>query len=229
MNLIGHSEGRYLKAYKCPAGIWTIGYGHTSAAGSPEVRPGMTITEDEAVSILQNDLEQYEGYVKRLVKVPLNQHQFDALVSFVFNVGPGNFQKSTLLKLLNRKQYDAVPAQLIRWTRANGKVLKGLVKRRQAEAALWSGVEDPLYTKHDEPLPQTADRPKDNVVVKHGDTVAGGALIAAVWSHAAPLISSPIVSKIAVYGLAGAAVFAVGVLVGKLYFSHLKASKCSTS
>ena len=140
--LIQQFEGRRLEAYKCPAGIWTIGYGHTSAAGAPDVKPGMTITKQEANDILVRDLVKYENAVDRLVKVPLTQNQFDALVSFTFNVGEGALAKSTLLKKLNAGNYDAVPAELMKWTRGGGKELPGLVRRRRAEAALWRDVDD---------------------------------------------------------------------------------------
>lgn len=140
--LIQQFEGRRLEAYKCPAGIWTIGYGHTSAAGAPEVKPGMVITKQEANEILIRDLVKYENAVNRLVKVPLTQNQFDALVSFTFNVGEGALAKSTLLKKLNAGQYSAVPAELMKWTKGGGKELPGLVRRRRAEAAMWRGVDE---------------------------------------------------------------------------------------
>ena len=142
LNLIKEFEGIRLTAYKCPADVWTIGIGHTSAAGAPEVKPGMTITVQEAYEILNNDLNQYEDAINKFVKVPLTQNQFDALVSFVYNVGVGAFQKSTLLKKLNAGQYNAVPGELMKWTKAGGKELPGLVRRRRAEAALWRGVDE---------------------------------------------------------------------------------------
>ena len=142
ISLIQEFEGRRLEAYKCPAGIWTIGYGHTSAAGAPEVKPGMVITKQEANDILIRDLVKYENAVDRLVKVPLTQNQFYALVSFAFNVGEGALAKSTLLKKLNAGNYDAVPAELMKWTKGGGKELPGLVRRRRAEAAMWRGVDE---------------------------------------------------------------------------------------
>ena len=142
VDLIKQFEGQRLTAYKCPAGIWTIGYGHTSAAGAPEVQPGMTITYQEANAILVRDLGKYEDAVDRLVKVPLTQNQFDALVSFTYNVGEGALAKSTLLKKLNAGQYDAVPAELMKWTKGGGKELPGLVRRRRAECAMWRGMND---------------------------------------------------------------------------------------
>lgn len=142
LNLIKQFEGLRLKAYKCPAGVWTIGYGHTAAAGAPIVTPGMTISEDEAYAILHDDLIQYEQAVANLVKVLLTQSQFDALVDFAYNVGPAALAKSTLLKRLNAGQYDAVPTELMKWTKAGGKEMPGLVRRRRAEAAMWRGVDD---------------------------------------------------------------------------------------
>ena len=130
--LIRHFEGCSLDAYLCPAGVWTIGYGHTN-----EVKEGDTIDQEAAEAFLIEDLETFEQAVARLVKVPLTQQQFDALVSFTFNLGAGNLAASTLLRKLNNYQYTEVPEQLMRWVRAGGKVLDGLVKRRAAEAAMF--------------------------------------------------------------------------------------------
>lgn len=147
LNLIKEFEGVRLESYKCPADVWTVGIGHTDAAGPPKVTPGMKITLQEAYDILNRDLDQYEAAVTNSVKVPLTQNQFDALVSFTYNVGIGAFQKSTLLKKLNAGQYDAVPGELMKWTKAGGKELPGLVRRRRAEAALWRDVDEsaPVY------------------------------------------------------------------------------------
>ena len=98
LKLIRSFEGLRLKAYRCPAGIWTIGYGHTTAAGPPEVREGMRITAAEAEAILKRDLERFEAAVSAMVKVPLTQAQFDVLVSFAFNCGTAALRRSTLLK-----------------------------------------------------------------------------------------------------------------------------------
>ena len=106
--LVKEFEGLRLKAYKCPAGVWTIGYGHTSAAGSPAVNPGMEITKEEAEEILKHDMVQYEAGVERLVKVELTQGQFDALVDFAYNAGVGALAKSTLLKKVNAEKFDEV-------------------------------------------------------------------------------------------------------------------------
>ena len=131
-------EGCKLKAYRCPAGICTIGYGHTNAAGAPLITDNSTITQQMAEDILSKDLGKFEKAVTEMVHQPLNQHQFDVLVDFAYNAGIGNLQASTLLKKINTAKFDDVPAELMKWTKGGGKVLPGLVRRRQAEAAWWS-------------------------------------------------------------------------------------------
>ncbi len=136
--LIREYENLRLTPYLCPGHIWTVGYGHTRT-----VRPGMKITADQADALLDDDLRLVERAIVRLVKVPLTNNQFAALASFVFNVGTANFERSTLLKLLNRGWYEQVPAQLMRWNRAAGEVLGGLARRRAAEARLWNKTDEP--------------------------------------------------------------------------------------
>ncbi|WP_080641689.1 lysozyme [Brucella anthropi] len=135
--LIEQREGVELTAYKDSAGIWTIGVGHTSAAGAPKVVAGMKITAARASEILSRDLTTFEAAVSAAVKVPLNQNEFDALVSFAFNVGAGAFKGSTLLKRLNTGDRQAAADQFLVWNKitVNGKkqVLKGLTIRREAE------------------------------------------------------------------------------------------------
>ena len=130
--LIKKYEGLRLCAYKCPAGVWTIGYGHTA-----DVLEGQKISEKQADEFFDKDIKQFEDAVNSLVKVPLKQGQFDALVSFVYNVGKTAFANSTLLKLLNQKKYTAAANQFTRWVYANGKKLQGLVKRREEEKFLF--------------------------------------------------------------------------------------------
>ena len=132
IELIRHFEGCRLDAYLCPAGVWTIGYGHTA-----DVKEGDSIDQEAAEAFLIEDLEKFEQAVMRLVEVPLTQQQFDALVSWTFNLGAGNLAESTLLRKLNNYQYAEVPEQMMRWVRAGGQVLDGLVRRRAAEAALF--------------------------------------------------------------------------------------------
>lgn len=132
IELIKKYEGFRAEAYKCPAGKWTVGYGHTRTASI-----GQTITEKDAEELLKSDLEISEWAVNHYVKVPLNQNQFDALVSFVFNIGYGNFKKSSLIKFLNLEKYDLAKNEFHKWRMGGGKVLPGLVKRRAAEAELF--------------------------------------------------------------------------------------------
>jgi lysozyme len=132
IDLIKHFEGCELKAYKCPAGVWTIGYGHIKG-----VQEGDVITEQQADEMLVEELNEYENYINTLVTVPLNQNQYDALVSWVYNLGSSNLNSSTLLKVLNSGDYAGVPEQIMRWNKAGGKVLEGLTRRRQAEADLF--------------------------------------------------------------------------------------------
>jgi lysozyme len=135
--LLKKFEGCKLKAYRCPAGVCTIGYGHTSAAGAPAVTDGMVVTQQQCDDILRRDLVKYETAVYNMVEQPLTQHQFDVLVDFAYNAGVGNLKSSTLLKKVNAGQFDAVPAELMKWTKGGGKVLAGLVRRRQAESSWW--------------------------------------------------------------------------------------------
>ena len=134
IDLIKHFEGCELEAYQCAAGVWTIGYGHTKG-----VQPGDQWSESHANHMLEVELEEYENYVSTAVTVPLSQNQFDALVSWVYNLGNGNLTSSTMLKVLNSGDYAGVPAQIKRWNKAGGKVLEGLTRRRQAEADMFEG------------------------------------------------------------------------------------------
>ena len=133
LDLIKHFEGCELEAYKCPAGVWTIGYGHIKTAVE-----GMTITQHQADEMLIEEMNEYEGYINNSVRVDLTQNQFDAMVSWVYNLGSGNLNASTLLKVLNSGDYVGVPEQLLRWNKAGGRVLEGLTRRRQAEADLFA-------------------------------------------------------------------------------------------
>lgn len=130
--LIKSFEGLELEAYLCPADIWTIGYGHTG-----NVKEGDRITKAEAEALLDKDLQTFRNGVKRLVKVPLNENQFGALVSFAYNLGLGSLQNSTLLKMLNAGDYTGAADQFLRWNKSGGKVLTGLVRRREAERAVF--------------------------------------------------------------------------------------------
>lgn len=110
-------EGVRLNAYKDSVGVWTIGIGHTSAAGPPNVTPGLTITAQECDAIFKRDLVQYEQAVTRAIRVPLAQHQFDALVSFGFNVGTGGFARSTVVKRINAGDMEGAAQAFMLWTK----------------------------------------------------------------------------------------------------------------
>src|SRR5262249_46356321 len=112
------------------------GYGHTG----PDVRTGMTISEDRADELLDEDLVRFEDAVSSMVKVPLNDNQFGALVSFAYNIGVGAFSDSTLLKKLNAGNYDVVPGELAKWIYAGGEALPGLINRRRIEGALFAAA-----------------------------------------------------------------------------------------
>ena len=136
LSLIKRFEGCRLESYKCSANVLTIGYGHTSG-----VKETDTITQDEADKLLQEDVEQFEKYVDDYVTVKLGQSQFDALVAWTFNLGPGNLKESTLLKVLNNEDYTSVPREMKRWNKAGGKTLDGLIRRREAESLLFQSKE----------------------------------------------------------------------------------------
>jgi lysozyme len=134
--LIRRFEGLRLDAYRCPAGVWTVGYGHTK-----DVLPGLTVTVPEAEALLLEDMDTADEAIRRHCTAYLRNNQRAALISFIFNVGAGAFAKSTLLRKLNQGDHASVPAELLRWNKASGTVLRGLVLRREAEANLWQQAE----------------------------------------------------------------------------------------
>ena len=135
IDLICSFEGLRLKAYDDGVGVWTIGYGTTVINGT-KVKKGDTCTVEQAKSYMANDLKQFESAVNQ-VKVPLNQNQYDALVSLAYNIGVSAFLNSTLLKKLNAKDYKGAAEQFPRWNRAGGKVMRGLTNRRAKERKLF--------------------------------------------------------------------------------------------
>jgi len=134
LSLTEQFEGCRLAAYQDQVGVWTIGYGHTG----PEVVAGLTITQAQAEAYLAADVQSAAACVNRLVAVQLTQEEFDALVDFVFNLGQGAFASSTLLRLLNAGSFAAAAEQFVQWDRAGGAVVAGLLRRRQAETALFN-------------------------------------------------------------------------------------------
>ena len=141
LELIKSFEGCHLTAYKCPADVWTIGYGHTLG-----VYEGMKITQAEAEQYLKDDMAKYESYVKRFCKLELNENQFSALVSFTYNCGVGNLQT-----LIRNRNTDQIAEALLLYNKAKGKVLTGLVRRRKAERELFlsgsvvSAIKEEVY------------------------------------------------------------------------------------
>lgn len=134
--LIKSFEGCVLTAYKCPAGIWTIGFGSTG----PHVKPGMVITAPEAEALLKRDLSRFETGVNAMVEgAATTSDQFSAIVSLAFNVGLANVAKSTLLKKHKRADFKGAADEFLRWNRAGGRVLAGLTRRRAAERRLYLG------------------------------------------------------------------------------------------
>tara|TARA_B100001175_G_scaffold299513_1_gene290946 strand:+ start:740 stop:1183 length:444 start_codon:yes stop_codon:yes gene_type:complete len=136
LSLIKKFEGCRLEAYYCSGGVLTIGYGHTGG-----VKESDTITQEEAEKLLRADVFKFEEYVEDNVMVELDQGQFDALVAWTFNLGPGNLRESTMLKKLNEADYASVPSEMKRWNKAGGKTLDGLIRRRNAEALLFQSKE----------------------------------------------------------------------------------------
>lgn len=179
--LVKDFEGFRGKAYRCPAGVWTIGYGFTDG-----VKEGDTITREQADKRLVSELGYFEQVVNKHVKVALNQNQFDALVSFVFNVGEGNKYRdgfvrlkngkpSSLLKAINTGRFEDAPALFAQWNKVKGKPSTGLTRRRTAEAALF------MKTSDAEEMPQAVDSPNKSLIKSKtmaNASVAGGVGVA---------------------------------------------------
>ena len=137
LKFIEHFEGLRLSSYKDSVGVWTIGYGTTVYPDGRRVAKGDSCTIEQANQYIANDVKRFEVGVSDLVKVPLNQNQFDALVSFAYNLGLGALGGSTLLKKLNAKDYVGASNEFTKWIKAGGKVLDGLTLRRQSEHNLF--------------------------------------------------------------------------------------------
>jgi lysozyme len=137
LDIVKEREGLRLAAYRDTGGIWTIGYGHTSMAGSPTVTPTLRITAQDAEDILRKDISTAEVQVARVLTRTANENQFSAMVSFCFNVGPTAFAKSTLLRKFNAGDIEGAANEFLRWVHDDGVKLEGLVKRRAMERALF--------------------------------------------------------------------------------------------
>jgi lysozyme len=173
-NLIKHfegclrpHEGKY-RAYKCPANVTTIGWGHTNDHGR-KFNMDAAWTKEECDEEFLRDMELFENDVKRLVTHKINGFQFDALVSFTYNCGAGNLAKSSLLRYVNKGDFDAAAKEFIKWNKANGKVLPGLTRRRKSESLLFQGITDANYdgdpdmplTHLSDPMAQQVDQPEE--------------------------------------------------------------------
>lgn len=184
--LIRRFEGFRATAYRDAVGVWTIGLGHTSMAGAPLVVPGMTISPEEGEAIMARDVGQFATQVAQLVEVPLNDNRFSALVSFAYNVGLGNFRRSSVLKSVNAMDFDSVPRRLALWNRAGGRVLPGLTARRAAEGMLFA--KDPRnMTVFDNLLPDVNESQLEEMSMMRGliDVPMGKSLTASSTNRAA--------------------------------------------
>jgi lysozyme len=136
--LLHHFEGLKLKAYKCPADVWTIGFGNTFYEDGSKVKQGDAVTKERASELFDSVAFSFANQITGSIKAKLNENQFSSLVSFAYNVGVTNFKKSTLLKKINIDKNDpTIFAEFLRWDKAAGKVLAGLKLRREAEAKLY--------------------------------------------------------------------------------------------
>lgn len=199
IQLLKHFEGFRARAYRDAVGVWTIGYGHTAAAGAPRPKDGDQITEAEAQAILTRDLADFARDVEDLTPhVFLNDNQFAAMVSFAYNVGIGNFQRSSVLDAIQRNDFDAVPRRLALWVKAGGRTLPGLVKRRAAEALLFQrdyrnmrlfeqGI--PLPTEHEVEAMQAA---RSNITPVRGKSLSESTTVWATITSAAAGVSAAV-------------------------------------
>lgn len=162
-DLVKSFEGYRLTAYKCPAGVWTIGYGHTGYVDGKAVCEGMIITKDKAAELLRKDMEKCENAVNNCTALTFkpNENQFSALVSFTFNCGAGN-----LIKLVSGRSADVVADKLLLYVKANGKVLNGLVRRRKAERELFLADAASMDTAESYYLQYTGTSKKIDIVFR---------------------------------------------------------------
>lgn len=189
VDLIKEFEGFSAKAYQDVVGVWTIGYGSTK-----NVKPGDTITKAEAERRLREELVEYEQVVEKSCTVRPNQNQFDALVSFCYNIGPGNFRKSSVLKAHNRSDFQAAARAFALWNRAGGKVLPGLTRRRMAEATLYLTPVETVQNEVRQFAPQQVDpeRPMSQSKIVRASFVAGST---ATLATTAEIVTSAVTIK----------------------------------
>jgi lysozyme len=182
--LIKRFEGFRSRAYRDPVGVWTIGYGHTAMAGPPSVSEGLEVSRAEADAILRRDVEQFARDVAASLRVALAPARFSALVSFAYNVGIGNFRASSVLKAVNAGDFAAVARRLQLWTKAGGRVLPGLIKRRAAEAELFLSPAADAEVPPGTPVEAIEGKPA------HRSTTNLAAIISALAGIASTLLAS---------------------------------------
>lgn len=136
IDLIKQFEGFRPEAYKDSVGVWTIGYGTTVINNQP-VKQGMTITQEQALQLVQQEVNKLWSQIESILKVKINDNQMNALIDFAYNLGFGSLKNSTLMRLVNESKFEEAANQFPRWVYAGGKVLPGLVKRREAERQLF--------------------------------------------------------------------------------------------
>lgn len=198
LRLIKSFEGYHTKlpdgrctAYRCPAGVWTIGYGCTEG-----IKPGMVWTEQEALAALDRELDKFEAAVNHLVTVSINQNEFDALVSFAYNCGEGALARSQILKRLNREDRVGAASAFASWNKGGGRVLKGLVSRRAREASLFL---KPSHAPSAPEMPQAIARPtpvKDALKVGVPVAAGGGAIIETAQQIPVPAVPDAITESV---------------------------------
>ena len=174
LDLIKRWEGCKLKAYKCSAGVWTVGYGLTTAAGFIDVGPNTTITQAEADWYLEKTIEKFLEEIKPAITAPINENELGAFTSLAYNIGPRAFRKSSALRHFNAGDKDRVPTSIRMWRKAGGKVVNGLVNRREAEVDLFL---TPVIAE--KPAPARASPAQSKTVqssVVQGATAIGGAV-----------------------------------------------------
>lgn len=190
IELVKRWEGCKLKAYRDSVNVLTIGYGHTSAAGDPKVTEGMTITQQEAEDILVRDLVKYEAAVQKALTRSPTQPQFDAMTSLCFNIGPGAFAKSSIVKKFNAGDVQGAANAFLLYNKAGGKVLQGLVNRREDERKLFLtpvSKPAPVPPPPDVEPPQNAPQKPAEAVPSPGVDKATGWVLAAVAAVVAAL------------------------------------------
>ncbi len=209
IDLIKQWEGLRTTAYRDPVGILTIGYGHTSMAGAPRVQERMQVTAAEAEAILRRDVALFAKHVSGALRTQISPAQFSAIVSFCYNVGAENFRKSSVLDAINRGDLSAVPRRLGLWTKAGGRVLPGLVKRRAAEAAMFVGGSDDVFVRTDQAV--EGKNPSRSTSIIAAILVAVMSVLQTVFGDAAG-----IVTVLLLFGILAAVVWIIKERLAKI-------------